>query len=336
MTTIEDLVGREILDSRGNPTVEVEVELLSGAVGRAAVPSGASTGAHEAVELRDGDARFGGKGVRTAVEHVNGEIRDAVVGYDAADQRGLDAVLIALDGTDNKGRLGANAILGVSLAAAQAVGRRVWPLAVPLRRRGQRARAAGAADERAQRRRARRHQRRRAGVHARARRGGQLLRSSALGRGDVSRAEGTAARARPQHRGRRRGWLRARPPLERGGVEAARRKRSTAAGYRPGEEIALALDVAVDRVLRRRCVHARRGGPEVHARPSSVVSRRPLRSLPDRLDRRRHGRRRLGRLARAHRAARRRACNSSATTCSSPTPSGWRAESTSVSPTRSS
>jgi enolase len=120
VTTIEDLVGREILDSRGNPTVEVEVELLSGAVGRAAVPSGASTGAHEAVELRDGDARFGGKGVRTAVEHVNREIRDAVVGYDAADQRGLDAVLNALDGTDNKGRLGANAILGVSLAAARA------------------------------------------------------------------------------------------------------------------------------------------------------------------------------------------------------------------------
>jgi enolase 1/2/3 len=120
VTTIEDLVGREILDSRGNPTVEVEVELLSGAVGRAAVPSGASTGAHEAVELRDGDARFGGKGVRTAVEHVNREIRDAVVGYDAADQRGLDAVLNALDGTDNKERLGANAILGVSLAAARA------------------------------------------------------------------------------------------------------------------------------------------------------------------------------------------------------------------------
>ena len=120
MTTIEDLVGREILDSRGNPTVEVEVELLSGAVGRAAVPSGASTGAHEAVELRDGDARFGGKGVRTAVEHVNREIRAAVVGYDAADQRGLDAVLNALDGTDNKGRLGANAILGVSLAASRA------------------------------------------------------------------------------------------------------------------------------------------------------------------------------------------------------------------------
>ncbi len=121
MSIIEDVVGREILDSRGNPTVEVDVELISGARGRAAVPSGASTGAHEAVELRDGGERYLGKGVANAVDHVNGEIRDAVLGLDAADQRGLDAQLIALDGTDNKGRLGANAILGVSLAAAKAV-----------------------------------------------------------------------------------------------------------------------------------------------------------------------------------------------------------------------
>jgi enolase len=121
VTLIEDVVGREILDSRGNPTVEVEVELISGARGRAAVPSGASTGAHEAVELRDGDARYGGKGVARAVEHVNEEIRDAVIGVDATDQRGLDGLLVALDGTDNKSRLGANALLGVSLAAAKAV-----------------------------------------------------------------------------------------------------------------------------------------------------------------------------------------------------------------------
>ncbi len=121
MSIIDDVAGREILDSRGNPTVEVEVELVSGARGRAAVPSGASTGAHEAVELRDGGDRFGGKGVLDAVGHVNGEIRDAVVGLDAADQRGLDSSLFALDGTDNSGRLGANAILGVSLAAAKAV-----------------------------------------------------------------------------------------------------------------------------------------------------------------------------------------------------------------------
>jgi enolase len=121
VTVIEDVAGREILDSRGNPTVEVEVELLSGARGRAAVPSGASTGAHEAVERRDGGDRYGGKGVRDAVGYVNGEIRDAVLGLDAADQRSLDGALLALDGTDNKSRLGANALLGVSLAAAKAV-----------------------------------------------------------------------------------------------------------------------------------------------------------------------------------------------------------------------
>jgi enolase len=121
VSIIDDVAGREILDSRGNPTVEVEVELVSGARGRAAVPSGASTGAHEAVELRDGGDRFGGKGVLHAVGHVNGEIRDAVTGLDAADQRTLDAALAALDGTDNSSRLGANAILGVSLAAAKAV-----------------------------------------------------------------------------------------------------------------------------------------------------------------------------------------------------------------------
>jgi enolase len=120
VSEILEVVAREILDSRGNPTVEVEVELTSGARGRAAVPSGASTGAHEAVELRDGDERYGGKGVRTAVEHVNTEIADVVEGLDALDQRLLDDELCTLDGTPNKGRLGANAILGVSLAVAKA------------------------------------------------------------------------------------------------------------------------------------------------------------------------------------------------------------------------
>ncbi len=125
MSTIEDVVGREILDSRGNPTVEVEVLLDSGNVGRAAVPSGASTGAFEAVELRDGGKRYAGKGVQKAVGHVNGEIRDAVVDLDAVDQRLLDQTLIDLDGTDAKGRLGANAILGVSLAAAKAAAKEI-------------------------------------------------------------------------------------------------------------------------------------------------------------------------------------------------------------------
>ncbi|HEY6889388.1 MAG TPA: phosphopyruvate hydratase [Solirubrobacter sp.] len=120
MSQIESVHARQILDSRGNPTVEVEVSLRSGAHGRAAVPSGASTGEFEATELRDGDAAYGGKGVTKAVGNVNGEIAEAVAGRDAADQKGLDEALIALDGTDNKSRLGANAILGVSLATARA------------------------------------------------------------------------------------------------------------------------------------------------------------------------------------------------------------------------
>jgi enolase len=120
MSEIEHVVGREVLDSRGNPTVEVEVVLASGARGRAIVPSGASTGEHEAVELRDGGGRFGGKGVETAVGNVNGEIRDAVLELEGLDQRSIDTTLIDLDGTENKARLGANAILGVSLAVAKA------------------------------------------------------------------------------------------------------------------------------------------------------------------------------------------------------------------------
>ncbi len=120
-TTIEDIWAREILDSRGNPTVEVEVTLTSGVVGRAAVPSGASTGVHEAVELRDGDPnRYNGKGVLKAVENVNTVIADELIGWDALDQVGVDRMLIELDGTENKSHLGANAILGVSLAVAHA------------------------------------------------------------------------------------------------------------------------------------------------------------------------------------------------------------------------
>jgi len=120
MTAIIDIIGREILDSRGNPTVEVDAVLEDGAMGRAGVPSGASTGAHEAVELRDGGARYGGKGVSKAVDAINGEIFDTISGFEAEEQVHLDQTLIALDGTDNKSRLGANAILGVSLAVAKA------------------------------------------------------------------------------------------------------------------------------------------------------------------------------------------------------------------------
>src|ERR1700687_667408 len=116
MSAIIDIVGREVLDSRGNPTVEVEVHLEDGAIGRAIVPSGASTGEHEAVELRDGDPqRFLGKGVLKAVENVSGEIANALANMDASDQRSIDQKMIDLDGTENKGRLGANAILAVSM-----------------------------------------------------------------------------------------------------------------------------------------------------------------------------------------------------------------------------
>jgi enolase len=120
-TIIEDVIGREILDSRGNPTVEVDVYLMDGSIGRAAVPSGASTGVHEALELRDGDkARFSGKGVLTAVENVNGEIADALIGWDALEQKAIDEMLIELDGTPNKSKFGANAMLGASLAVSKA------------------------------------------------------------------------------------------------------------------------------------------------------------------------------------------------------------------------
>jgi len=120
MSAIDHITGREVLDSRGNPTIEVEVFLASGAKGRAIVPSGASTGQFEAVELRDDDERFSGKGVLQAVENVNGEILDALLGLEALDQRGIDQEMLALDGTDNKARLGANALLGTSLAVAKA------------------------------------------------------------------------------------------------------------------------------------------------------------------------------------------------------------------------
>ena len=120
MTAIADIIGREILDSRGNPTVEVDVILEDGTMGRAGVPSGASTGAHEAHELRDGGDRFLGKGVSQAVDHVNGEIFDSLQGMDARDQSRIDHLLCDLDGTENKSRLGANAILGVSLAVSKA------------------------------------------------------------------------------------------------------------------------------------------------------------------------------------------------------------------------
>ena len=175
MSAIVDIVGREILDSRGNPTVECDVLLESGTMGRAAVPSGASTGSREAMELRDGDkSRYLGKGVLKAVEHINTEISEAVLGLDASEQAFLDKTLIDLDGTENKSRLGANAMLAVSMAVARAA-------AEESGLHGRHA-VAGAHDERHQRRRACQQQPGLAGIHDHPDRCAELSRSPALRR----------------------------------------------------------------------------------------------------------------------------------------------------------
>ena len=183
MTTIIDITAREILDSRGNPTVEVDVVLEDGSMGRAAVPSGASTGAHEAVELRDGDkTRYLGKGVTKAVAAVNGDIFDALAGMEAEDQIAIDHAMIELDGTQNKARLGANAILGVSLAVAKAA---ADASGLPLYRYvgGAASRTlAGSDDEHHQRRRACRQPHRLPGIHGHAGGSRQLPRRPAHGR----------------------------------------------------------------------------------------------------------------------------------------------------------
>ena len=168
MSTILDITAREILDSRGNPTVEADVVLTTGTMGRAAVPSGASTGEHEAIELRDNDkARFGGKGVRNAIQNIEEKIAPALNGYDITDQIGIDHTMLELDGTDNKAGLGANAILAVSLAAARAAATEVG---LPLYRYL----GAGADDEHHQRRCTRCEHGRLPGVHDRPRRCGDV------------------------------------------------------------------------------------------------------------------------------------------------------------------
>ena len=197
MSAIVDIVGREILDSRGNPTVECDVLLESGTMGRAAVPSGASTGSREAIELRDGDkSRYGGKGVLKAVEHINTEISESVLGLDASEQAFLDKTLIDLDGTDNKARLGANATLAVSMAVARAAAEESGPAAVPLFRRHGRHAAAGADDERGQRRRARQQQPGPAGADDHPGGRAQLPRGGALRRRGVPRAAGRSSTTR--------------------------------------------------------------------------------------------------------------------------------------------
>ena len=304
MSEIEQVHARQILDSRGNPTVEVELALRSGAAGRAAVPSGASTGEFEATELRDGGERWMGKGVTQAVANVNGEIAEAIRGLDAADQEGLDRRLIELDGTPGKSRLGANAILGVSLAAAHAVGRGGGPAAVALPRRRGRPRAPRADDERRQRRGARRQLGRLPGVHDRPGRGAELLRGPADGHGGVPCAQAHAARARAVDRRRRRGRLRPGPRLQRGRAAAAGRRhpgrRVRAGGGRrdragPGDE----------RDPQRRRLRARARGAQPERRRARRLLGRPRAALPDRVHRGRDGRGGLERMAHAHRAPRR-------------------------------
>ncbi len=183
MTEIVAIRAREVLDSRGNPTVEADVILESGALGRAIVPSGASTGEHEAVELRDGDkTHFGGKGVLQAVENVETVIAPELEGMDAANQRLIDQTMIALDGTPNKAKLGANAILAVSMAASRAVAQTLEIAALPLPRRRKRQRPAHPDAQRSQWRSTRRQQRGLPGVHDYARGRRALLRCPALGR----------------------------------------------------------------------------------------------------------------------------------------------------------
>ena len=290
MSGIEHIAAREVLDSRGNPTVEVEVFLESGARGRAIVPSGASTGQFEAVELRDGDDRFDGKGVRNAVGHVAGEIAAALAGVEALDQRAVDTAMLDLDGTDNKGRLGANAILGVSLAVAKAAADELEPPVVPLRRRHQRARAARADDERRQRRRACGQQHRPAGVHDHAGRRRLVCRGAALGRGDVplaarrllhdrglSTAVGDEGGFAPDLGSNEEGLQVLVQAIESAGLHAGRRHRHRA---RPG----------VDRVLRRRIGLVRARGRRATGRcrvrtwpriSTDLVDRYPIVSIED-------------------------------------------------------
>ena len=305
MTAITDIIGREILDSRGNPTVEVDVILEDGSKGRAAVPSGASTGAHEAVELRDGDKkRYGGKGVRKAVDAVNGEIFDALGGMDAEAQAKIDETLIALDGTPNKGRLGANAILGVSLAVAKAAaiakreplyryvgGTAARTLPVPMMNilNG--------------------------GVHADNPIDFQEFMIMPVGapsfaealarrRGDFPDAQGAAQIDGAEHQCRRRRRLRARSEI--GGGRARRRHAGDCQGrLQAGRRRHDRARSGGQRILQGRRLRLRRRGQETLAATAGRLPRRIGRQISHRLDRRRHGRRRLRRLEAGDRQDRR-------------------------------
>ena len=301
MSAIVDIIGREILDSRGNPTVECDVLLESGVMGRAAVPSGASTGSREAIELRDGDkGRYLGKGVQKAIENINTEIAEAVMGLEANEQAFLDHSLIELDGTENKMRLGANATLAVSMAVAKAAAEEVglplyryfggsaqMQMPVPMMNviNG--------------------------GAHANNNLDLQELmivpigaptfsRGGALRRRGVPRAEEADPRRRHEHRGRRRGRLRAEREEPRGGDPA------DPAGHREGRLRAGRADRAGARLRRERVLQGRqvppgRRGAGARGGRLDQRARDLVRQVPDRVDRGRHGRERLGRLGAPHR-----------------------------------
>ncbi len=301
MSAIADIVAREILDSRGNPTVEVDVTLETGATGRAAVPSGASTGAHEAAELRDGDkSRYGGKGVSPPCANVEGEIFEAHRRHGSLraggarrhpDRPGRHAQQVPPRRQRHPGRLAG----GGQGAAAE-----MRPAAVPLRRRRVRAHAAGADDEHRQWRPARRQPDRHPGIHDPAGRRAHAGGRRAHRLRDLRAAEERPARRRPQHQRRRRGRLRAEPEIGRRGARASSAAPVENAGYRPGDDVTFALDCASTEFYAT-AVRARGRGPSLRRRRHGRLSRRPGDALPDRLDRGRLRRGRLGRLGAAHR-----------------------------------
>ena len=302
MASIDAVGAREILDSRGNPTVEVEVALDDGTIARAAVPSGASTGQFEAVELRDGDKkRYGGKGVEKAVLGVLDEIGPALVGFEASEQRLVDQAL-------HRPRRHAHQVPARRQRAARRLarggagrGRVGRAAAVPLRRRAERPPAAGADDEHPQRRRPRRHRRRRPGVHGRADRRDDVPRGPAVGRGGLPRAEVGAQAARPGHRPRGRGRLRARPAEQPRGARPHRRGHRHA-GLKAGHRHRAGPRRRRHRVPRERRLRLR-GHQEV-GRGDDCLLRRAGVGVPAGVDRGPAGRGRLGRLEDPHRPAR--------------------------------
>ena len=305
-TEIVEIKAREILDSRGNPTVEVDVRLRGGALGRAAVPSGASTGVHEALELRDGDSkRYGGKGVLKAVANVNGTIAAKLKGADAANQSAIDRTLIELDGTENKSKLGANATAR-RLARDCARGRRGQRRAALSLSQSRRARDAGADDERAQRRAACGLQRRHAGVHDHADRCAQYRRSDPHGLGSLSRAGRGAEEARAFDQRRRRRRIRAESQKQRGADRADPRGRSRRPATVPGADVSIALDPASSEFYEDgKYVFARGDKSSRTRRTDGRAVRGVAQEISNRLARRPAGRRRLGGLENSDARARR-------------------------------